>query len=93
MFCALAFGALRAAAYPGQVQQRSRGLFQLVVQLHLDLVAGPFADGPLKGGRAARGQLHTLLIPQVHVLLTVETLAAGAHRLGALTALFLQRGQ
>lgn len=94
-FCALdsAFGALRAAAYTGEVQQGAGGFLQLLVQLWLDLTPRPLAKGPLDGERTARSLVNAPLVPEVGVLVAVETLAAGAARLPTFAATFVQGGK
>lgn len=94
-FCALdsAFGALRAAAYTGEVQQGPGGLLQLLVQLGLRLAPRPLAGGPLDGRRASRSLVDAPLVPEVGVLVAVEALTAGAVGLPALAASFVQGGE
>lgn len=94
-FCALdsAFGPLRAAAYTGEVQQGAGGLLQLLVHLLLHLAPRPLADGPLDGGGAPRSPLDAPLVPEVGVLVAVETLAAGPVGLSAVAAALVQGGE
>lgn len=90
-----AFGALRAAADAGQVQQRAGRLLKLLVQLLLDLAARPLAHGPLNGRRAARRlpRRRPLVPEEVGVLVAVEALAAGAAGLAVVAGPLVQRGQ
>lgn len=94
-FCALdsTFGALHAAAYTGEVQQGAGGFLQLLIQLWLDLASWPLTDGPLDGGRTSRRLVDAPLVPEVGVLVAVEALAAGAARLPAVAASFIQGGK
>lgn len=94
-FCALdsAFGALRAAAYTGEMQQGARRFLQLLIQLRLDLAPRPLAGGPLDGERTSRSLVDAPLIPEVGVLVAVETLAAGSAGLTAVAASFVQGGE
>lgn len=94
-FCALdsAFGALRAAAYTSEVQQGAGSFLQLLVQLRLGLASCPLARGPLDGKRTSRSLVNAPLVPEVGVLVAVETLAAGAVRLPTFAAAFVQRGK
>lgn len=91
-FCALdsAFGALHAAAYTGEVQQGAGGFLQLLIQLRLDLAAWPLAGRPLDGRWTSRSLLDAPLVPEVGVLVTVETLATGAMGLPSVAASFVQ---
>lgn len=94
-FCALdsTFGALRAAAYTGEVQQGAGGFLQLLIQLWLHLASRPLAGGPLDGRRTSRGLLGAPFVPEVGVLVAVEALAAGAAGLPAVAASFVQGGE
>lgn len=94
-FCALdsAFGALRAAAYTSEVQQGAGSFLQLLIQLRLGLTSCPLASRPLDGERTSRSLVDAPLVPEVGVLVTVETLAASTVGLPAVAASFVQGGK
>jgi len=71
------------------MQQGARGFLQLLIQLRLDLAPCSLANGPLDCGRTSRSLVDTPFVPEVGVLVAVETLAAGAARLPAVTAAFI----